>query len=284
MRPLRLGAALLCALTLAVVARKAAAQQRQAAPRGTATHATRSTPATPATPAATPAKNATTPAAPTLTSSAEVVCDSAATPAAPRKVATARPRKAPKPRVAPLAAAAPAAPKPKPKTTVAAAPARKRRPSPASAAGHRAAPRATVAHTSPPRCLSAVAAAPAPDAVAVQNLVSALPWTSPAPVADAAFPVATAPTLAELGGIGLRSGTALAAGLLGAGAFWLKSGGDDETQSAVVPGGPEGHGGPEGPGGPNVPPITTVPEPATIALVASGLAAIGARSRRRKAS
>jgi hypothetical protein len=248
---LRLGAALLCALTLAVAARTAAA----------------------------------TPAAPTLTSSADIVCDTAATPAAPRKAATARPRKAPKPRVAPLAVAAPAAPKRKPTKTVAVAHARKRRPSTATAAGHRAPAPAAAARTSPPRCRSSAVVAATPDVVAVQNLVSSLPWTAPAPEADLAFPVATAPTLAELGGIDLRSGTALAAGLLGAGAFWIKSGGDDAESRAVIPNEPGGPSGPGGPGGPgdDSPPITTVPEPATLALVASGLAAIGARSRRRKA-
>jgi len=241
-----------CVAVLVLSARTASSQQprKVLASKATASKAT-----------ATPAQAATS------TADSSVVCDSVATPpAAPRKQAVARVHK-PRPRRVAAASATPrVAVKPRPaKPALALA---KKRPTAGHAAGRRVAG-APAARTSPPRCHK-VAAARVPEVGAMADLVNSLPWTPPA---DVTFPLATAPSLADFTeGVALRTGT-LAAGLLGAGAFWLGSSDRSEAPPEIIVTPP--------PGGETPPPVTTVPEPATLALVASGLAAIGARARRR---
>ena len=215
-------------------------------------------------------KATTTPAQAAKSTADSVVCDSVAAPAAaPHKPSVARVRK-PRPRR--VAAATSVAAKPRPAKRPRAV-AHAKRPATGRAAGRRVASSEPAKRTRPPQCRT-VAAAPVPQVGAMADLVNSLPWTPPA---DVAFPQATAPSLGDFGeGLAMRTGT-LAAGLLGAGAFWLGSGNHGDTPPAIVVTPP----GDTPPGG-DLPPVTTVPEPATLALVASGLAAIGARARRRK--
>jgi hypothetical protein len=131
------------------------------------------------------------------------------------------------------------------------------------AAGHRRRPKPVAPRK--PNCVKAAAAViPTPEAK--QALVAALPWTTPTAV--------TVPTLSPFSLPGTIGGgsNAWALGLAGLSAFYFV--GHDHTEAPVV----------------IPPPPTVTPEPASFALLATGLVALGAgagikrrRSRQRAA-
>lgn len=137
----------------------------------------------------------------------------------------------------------------------------------ARAAGHRRRPKAVAPRK--PNCVkAALAVVPTPEAK--QALVAALPWTTPA--------VASVPELSPFSLPGTIGGgpNAWALGLAGLSAFYFI--GHDHSEALESP-----------PVLPPVVPPTVTPEPATLGLLATGLAALGAgaglrRRRTRKAS
>ena len=210
----------------------------------------------------------------------KVVCDSA--PAALAPAPAVRPAKH---RVVHRAPAAAVAKKPVVKKRTAPAVAAGRRHIPVrKAAGHRVAP--AVAAKPAPRCHTVEVAPPQVGAVA--DLVNALPWAAPVtPILPMAPSAVWTDMTSDSSSRHLRP-AAFAAGLLGAGLVWFASRDNGGTTTAgeqppvVFPPPTPCTGAGCVVGGPEGPPVTTVPEPGTMVLVASGVAALAARARRKR--
>ena len=139
---------------------------------------------------------------------------------------------------------------------------KKPKPVVARAAGRRVRPKPAAPRK--PNCIRPAAVVVAPTPEATKALVAALPWTAPAPT-----PMPELSPFSLPGTIGSRS-NAWALGLAGLSAFYFV-GRDHDTGSEIIP--------------PPPPPPTVTPEPASIALLATGLVALGAGAgltRRRK--
>lgn len=150
----------------------------------------------------------------------------------------------------------------RPKPVVAKPVVKKAKPAVARAAGRRVRPKPAAPRK--PNCIRPAAVVVAPTPEATKALVAALPWTAPAPT-----PMPELSPFSLPGTIGSRS-NAWALGLAGLSAFYFVGHDHSEAQETIIP----------------PPPPTVTPEPATFALLGTGLAALGgiAGLKRRRSS